>query len=78
MEQNQENSKVAEEQKKQQYQQYVKEVTPMRNIWMQLCKAFVVGGLICVLGQLLINVQPVASDWMMRQQPPGVPCCLSF
>ena len=56
MQQNQEGSKAAEEQKKQQYQQYVKEVTPMRNIWWQMCKAFVVGGLICVLGQMILNV----------------------
>ena len=44
-----------EEQKKT-YQEYVKKVTPTHNIWMQLLKAFVVGGLICVLGQGILSI----------------------
>lgn len=43
------------EQEKQQYAEYVKEVTPTHNLWMQMFRAFIVGGLICVLGQLLLN-----------------------
>ena len=44
-----------EEQKKT-YQEYVKKVTPTHNIWLQLLKAFVVGGLICVLGQGILSI----------------------
>lgn len=44
-----------EEQKKT-YQEYVKKVTPTHNIWLQLLKAFVVGGLICVLGQGILSL----------------------
>jgi stage V sporulation protein AC len=35
------------------YNQYVQENTPKKNCLWNLCKAFVVGGLICVLGQAL-------------------------
>ena len=31
--------------------EYVEHVTPTHNLWMQMLKAYVVGGLICVLGQ---------------------------
>lgn len=35
------------------YNQYVKENTPKTSWFLNLCKAFVVGGLICLLGQAL-------------------------
>ena len=37
------------------YEKYVKSVTPKHNIWCQMGKAFLVGGLICVLGQFIVN-----------------------
>lgn len=37
------------------YGEYVKKVTPKRSHVGNFCKAYFVGGLICVLGQLLIN-----------------------
>ncbi len=36
------------------YNQYVKENTPKKSWFWNLCKAFFVGGLICVLGQAMI------------------------
>ncbi len=39
----------------QQYQKLVDQTTPNSNIVLDCAKAFVVGGLICVLGQLIIN-----------------------
>ena len=39
-----------EELKKEEYSQYVKQVTPTHNLRMQMGKAFLVGGLICILG----------------------------
>ena len=44
-----------DEQKKQEYEQYVKEVTPTHNLWLQMIKAFIVGGIICTLGQFILN-----------------------
>lgn len=37
------------------YQQLVKEVTPKHNLGIQLVKAFVTGGLICLIGQFLLH-----------------------
>lgn len=37
------------------YGDYVKAVTPTHNVLVQMAKAFLVGGCICVLGQLFIN-----------------------
>lgn len=40
---------------KQQYEEYVKQVTPTHNVWLQMLRAFLVGGIICTLGQGIIN-----------------------
>ncbi len=37
------------------YAEYVKKVTPTHNLWMQMLRAFLVGGIICVIGQFLLN-----------------------
>ena len=44
-----------DEQKKQEYAEYVKEVTPKNNLFLQMAKAFLVGGIICVIGQAILN-----------------------
>lgn len=44
-----------DENKKQEYQKYVKQVTPTHNLYLQMAKAFLVGGVICVLGQCILN-----------------------
>lgn len=44
-----------EEIKKQEYQELVKEVTPTHPLGLQMCKAFLVGGVICVVGQAILN-----------------------
>jgi len=41
--------------KKKNYEQYVKQMTPTHNLWLQMVKAFVVGGTICLLGQVILN-----------------------
>lgn len=41
---------------KQKYSEYVKEVTPTHNVWMNIMRAFLVGGIICTVGQIIINV----------------------
>lgn len=39
----------------QKYNQYVKEVTPTHNLWLNMAKAFVTGGIICCIGQFILN-----------------------
>jgi stage V sporulation protein AC len=41
--------------KEEKYNEYVKENTPKKSWFLNLCKAFFVGGLICVVGQALTN-----------------------
>lgn len=37
------------------YEEYVKMITPTHNLYLQMLKAFVVGGIICIIGQFLLN-----------------------
>lgn len=55
---------------KQAYDKYVKEITPVHNKWLGVLKAFLVGGIICCLGQVLITLfknmgldKEVAASW---------------
>ena len=43
------------EKEKQEYQEYVEKITPTHSLPKNMAKAFLVGGLICVLGQMLTN-----------------------
>ena len=43
------------EEKKKEYEQYVNQVTPKTNLPLDMAKAFIVGGMICVLGQFIRN-----------------------
>jgi stage V sporulation protein AC len=38
------------------YNAYVKQVTPTHNLWVNMAKAFLLGGIICTLGQLIVNI----------------------
>ena len=56
--------------KKKQYQNKVEEITPKHNIWLEMIKAFFVGGIICALGQMIINIamnmgidQDTSASW---------------
>lgn len=40
---------------KQAYDSYVKEITPTHNMWLSFVKAFLVGGIICTIAQLVTN-----------------------
>lgn len=37
------------------YQEYVEKISPKTNIWVQMGKAFVTGGIICCVGQFFVN-----------------------
>jgi len=60
-----------EQQRNQEYNDYVKQVTPTHNLWANMFKAFLLGGFICFIGQIIVNVgmntfgleQKDASTW---------------
>lgn len=52
---NNQNNQITE-QEKQQYQEYVEQITPKHNLWKDMAKAFLVGGIICTLGQAILKV----------------------
>mgnify|MGYP002509025328 CR=1 FL=1 len=60
------NTKAAKEQ---QYQEQVKSITPTHNLFLQMVKAFLVGGIICCIGQVILNYatnsagQPIPNTW---------------
>lgn len=41
---------------KQEFEKYVKEITPVNNVWLDMVKAFLTGGVICVIGQALTTL----------------------
>ena len=45
-----------DEKQKKEYEQYVSRITPTHNLFLQMIKAFVTGGAICVIGQVILNV----------------------
>ena len=47
---------MASEQKKTEYQEYVKQNSPKTNLPLQMGKAFIMGGIICCIGQLIVNI----------------------
>lgn len=44
-----------DEAEKKEYEQYVKKVTPTHSLGLQMLKAFITGGIICTLGQAILN-----------------------
>lgn len=43
------------EKKQKDYEKYVKSVTPTTNMWLNMAKAFLTGGIICTIGQGILN-----------------------
>lgn len=60
------------EDKKQNYEKYVKEMTPTHNLWLQMLKAFLTGGLICVLGQGILQL---CTDVMSMEKETAASWC---
>lgn len=50
------------------YNEYVKQVTPTNNLFGNMVKAFIVGGVICVIGQVILNVAMTGLDLTKRQR----------
>lgn len=57
----------------QKYNDYVKKVTPTHNLWWNMAKAFVTGGIICCIGQFILNT---ASGYGLDQETAGSWCSL--
>ena len=55
MAQNNQKAQTTQQQKEQDYRQHVKQVTPTYSLTWQMLKAFIMGGLICLLGQFILN-----------------------
>ena len=55
MAQNNQRPRTEQEKKEQEYRQHVENVTPKYSLSIQMLKAFVMGGLICLLGQFILN-----------------------
>ena len=62
------------ERAKKEYEQFVKEVTPKQRLFPNMGKAVVVGGLICVLGQLLLRIGK--TQFSLNQDDAGAWCSL--
>lgn len=45
-----------EQQRNDEYNEYVEQVTPKHNLWANMGKAFLLGGAICLLGQGITNL----------------------
>ena len=43
------------EKRQQQYEDYVKKKTPVHNVYLNMAKSFITGGIICVIGQGIYN-----------------------
>lgn len=46
----------SEQKQQKEYEEYVKSVTPTHNLAVQMLKAFIVGGVICTIGQAVLNI----------------------
>ena len=68
---------ASEQEKKQKqqekYNEYVKQVTPTHNLWANMAKAFVMGGAICVAGQVILNT---CKNYGLDQTTSGSWCSL--
>ncbi len=56
--------------KQEQYKAYVEKKTPKNNVYFNMIKAFITGGLICVVGQFILNFckgqglsEEIAGSW---------------
>lgn len=65
---------VSKEEQQKQYQEYIKEVTPTHNIWSQMLRAFIVGGIICTIGQFILNY--CSGTFGMDKETAGSWCAL--
>ena len=57
---------IKTQKKQKEYEKYVKQVTPVHSLPLNMARAFLVGGMICVLGQWIMNLcQNMGMDRQM-------------
>ncbi len=56
------------------YEEYVKKITPTHNLYLQMLKAFITGGIICMIGQFLLDF--AAGSLGMDKETAGSFCSL--
>lgn len=64
-----------EQKKQKQYEDYVKQVTPVHSLPLNMAKAFLTGGSICVLGQCITNF---AKSRGVGDDPAGTWCSVTL
>ncbi len=62
------------EKKNQEYNEYVKQVTPTHSLPANMAKAFVVGGIICAIGQFILNM--AANNFGLDKETAGSWCSM--
>ena len=69
--------KVQRMKQEQQYEKYVKQKTPKHNVWVNMLKAFLLGGAICFLGQVIFHYCEFRKPWCLSacclQEPASIP-----
>ena len=55
------------------YNDHVQQVTPTHNLWWNMAKAFVTGGIICCIGQFILNV---CENYGLDQKTSGSWCSM--
>ena len=59
---------------KQEYAEYVKKITPTHSLPLQMFKAFIVGGIICLIGQCILGV--ATSYFQLDKETAGSWCSM--
>lgn len=70
------NEKISPQQQKrnEEYNEYVKQITPTYNLWLNMLKAFLLGGIICCIGQLIVNV--AMNQFHLEQKEASLWCTI--
>ncbi len=61
--------KIQQLKKEKEYEKYVSEKTPKHNVWLNMLKAFLLGGAVCALGQIIYHYcesQSLSADECSR------------
>ena len=62
------------EKEKQEYKEYVEKITPTHSLPKNMAKAFLVGGIICTIGQFILNM--AINQYGLDKQSAGSWCSL--
>lgn len=70
------NEKISprEQKRNENYNEYVKQVTPTHNLWTNMLKAFLLGGFICLIGQFIVNI--AMNNFGLEQKDASIWCSI--